>query len=170
MIPALGSNYNVQFYSFPCANAQEVGFSFKGSSKVFKQTADALIGLNYGNGTCAGSINGVDIRDPITGSKISILGGEPSVGRALSFAELTLQPRSPLLEVVLLDLQPRWPEWTYHLLRYRGLKAVQLELGLGLSQPALDYPSHFDTYLHPASRKSVFYRFLSMHCNLLRFP
>ena len=64
----------VQVWSFPCGNEREVGFLFQGTSKWLSMPADQLVGLAQPNGVCVSSIWGIDVRDPYTSMKISILG------------------------------------------------------------------------------------------------
>ncbi|ORY72419.1 aspartic peptidase domain-containing protein [Leucosporidium creatinivorum] len=69
--PASGA----QYYNFPCASTASVGFTFRGSTKKFHQTAAALISAAspVGVNRCVGSVVGVDINDS-TGMPISVIG------------------------------------------------------------------------------------------------
>lgn len=74
-VPSLGA----QYYNFPCDSPASVGFTFRGSTNKFHQTAAALIAgeadPSAGAGRCVGSVVGVDINDS-TGMPISVIGGE----------------------------------------------------------------------------------------------
>lgn len=68
-----------QLFNFPCDSIAPIGFTFRGSTKKFHQTAAALsAGASpVGQNRCIGSVVGIDIKDS-TGMPISVIGGKQS--------------------------------------------------------------------------------------------